>query len=271
MNCLACKSLLTVFGKKGGYTILRCPKCGLGQTIGTDKQGESYHRDKVYIQEREKFKNIFLRRLDLITSSRKRKGRVLEVGSSTGLMLSLFKSCGWEVLGIEPSKQAASFAKKEGIATVNENFEETKIPKDKFDAVIINHTLEHMDHPDEILAKVAHTLTKDGLLLIDVPNFGSWSAKLKGINWPYLLPVEHRWHFTGEALRQLLEKNGFEVLTVQSTSGIWDYRFPATEVIHSLIHLKKSFITESLTMIPSLMATLCNKGTSLTVLSKKVR
>ena len=106
MNCIACSGNLRLLGTKDGFKVHRCTGCGIGITENLKNYTGNYHRDEVYIEESKLFKNIFLKRVNIISSLIK-PGKVLEVGCSTGLMLSLFKDRGWEVLGIEVSKKAA--------------------------------------------------------------------------------------------------------------------------------------------------------------------
>jgi len=51
---------------------------------------KNYHRDKDYLANESLFRNIFLNRVNLI-SKFINKGKVLELGCSTGVMLKLFK------------------------------------------------------------------------------------------------------------------------------------------------------------------------------------
>ena len=196
-------------------------------------------------------------------------GKVLEIGSSTGVMLSLFQKLGWEVLGIEVSLASARKSQEKGIVTIIDYFEKVRLPNQSFDLVILNHTLEHLISPIEVLQKVNKLLKKDGLLLIDVPNFGSLSAKIWGGNWPYLLPQEHLWHFTDKALKKMLPKLRFKILRLSYPSGIWDYGNPWLELWQSFFTLKMRFFTNFLTLIPALVVTLLGKGTSLTVIASK--
>lgn len=269
MKCVICQGPVKVFLKKEGFLIYRCGGCGLGITEGLQVKGDSYHRDEVYAGEREQFTNIFKRRTNLIKKYAKNPGKVLEIGSSTGTMLSVFKKEGWKVLGIEVSPKAADFAIKSGIPTVKSTFEKTSLPRESFDVVIINHTLEHLELPEDILEKVYGLLKMGGLILIDVPNFGSFSAGFLKGRWPYLLPQEHRWHFTFDALKQILSRSGFEVLESSMPSGIWDYGNPLLELWQSFRGGKKRFFKDFITAIPSLLLTLLGKGTSLTVLARK--
>lgn len=268
-KCLACNKKLKFLGKSNGFEIFRCPSCGLGVTSGVSRKTHysAYHRDEVYIKEEKQFKNIFKKRTDIILKFKK-AGKALEVGSSTGVFLSLLKEKGWEVQGVEPSF-VAGVAEKNGIPTLNTTFEKAELKSGTFDLVIFNHVLEHMNNPVDILKKANHVLKKDGAILIDVPNFASLSARISGAGWRYILPKEHRWHFTPKSLTALLEKIGFKIVYWETHSGIWGYENPLKEIWQAFIGKKKRFFADIFTAIPALIISRFGLGTGLTVLAKR--
>jgi len=269
MKCFICGGETKIFCKKGKFVIYKCISCGSGFTEGTDTKKRIYHRDDVYIGEREQFTNIFKRRTSLLGRYFKSPGKVLEVGSSTGALLSILKKEGWDVRGVEISPKAARYALEHGIPTTYSTFEKASFTKESFDAVIINHTLEHLESPKVVIEKISSLLKKGGLVLIDVPNFGSLSAGIRKDKWQYLLPTEHKWHFTFPALEKLLSDNGFKVIEKFMPSGIFDYESPWLEMWQALKGGKKRFFKDVFTALPSLLMTAAKRGTSLTVLARK--
>lgn len=266
-TCLICGHNLKKFAEIENYLILKCSYCVFGQTDKLDVQKGKYHRDEVYIEEEKLFKNIFQKRVDKILKFKK-EGKVLEIGCSTGIMLSLLKNLGWEVVGVEISKKAAGVAAKRGIPVTVWDFMQTNLDE-KYDLVILNHTLEHMDHPVRVLEKIKSLLSPSGLLYIDLPNFGGLSAKLLGTNWPLLLPDEHLWHFSEKSLLLLLKKIGFKVIFIEKASGIWDYGSPIGGVLLSLFSFKKRFFKEALTAVPAWVVSKLGLGSDLMVIARK--
>lgn len=268
--CISCGDKFKPFGKLGDAVIFKCPNCGLGLTgnSGDFEQYHAYHRDPVYIKEEKQFSNIFLKRVGIILKF-KSNGKALEVGSSTGLLLSLLRDKGWDVLGIEPSGTASGSARNRGIPTLTTTFELVQLPKQSFDLIIFNHVLEHLRDPIAALKKTKRLLKKDGLILIDVPNFGGLVARLKGVFWEYLAPKEHLWHFTKDSLLIILEREGFQIIYNQTHSGILDYGNPGKELWKSFIGGKKRFIRNLLTAVPSFLVTILNLGSGLTIVAKK--
>ncbi len=137
---------------------------------------ENYHRDEDYKKYEGLFENMFLKRLNLISRFVK-KGRMLEIGSSTGVMLKLFTKRGWDALGVEPSGSSRE-AKKKGLRVLNVKFEDSKLPNDYFDLVVLNHTLEHMDNSRQVLKKInIDKITSTGPSIVQEVLF---KAHLKG-------------------------------------------------------------------------------------------
>lgn len=266
--CFICNHPLISIGKIGRYAIFKCQFCGLGTTKNLSKQTGIYHRDESYIKEEKLFENIFMKRVNIILKF-KNQGKVMEIGSSTGVMLSLLKKKGWEVIGVEVSEKAARVARKKGLRIIQMPFEEINI-NEKFDLIIFNHTFEHLKNPKEILEKAHSMLAGNGLLYIDLPNFGGITATILGIRWPMLLPSEHLWHFTYKALKLLLTDLGFKIIFVERASGVWDYGNPWKGILVSLLKFKKRFFTESLTAIPSWVVSKVGMGSDLMIIAKKI-
>lgn len=226
----------------------------------------NYHRDKDYLASEKQFRNIFKKRFDLIKKYHLAGGTetVLDIGCSNGVFLDLFKESGFETWGVEPSGNAG-VASKKGHKILKTTFEKATPPNNYFDLVILNHTLEHMDNPVEVLKKVHRILEKDGVLFVDVPNFGSLSSKILGKKWPYLLPKEHKHQFTKKTLVQILEKSGFKVIHWESRSGIFEYANPLKELF------RKRFLIDIFTSPYALIATFFNMGDSISIIGKKNR
>jgi SAM-dependent methyltransferase len=79
-----------------------------------------------------------------------------------------------------------------------------------FDAVAFQHALEHVVDPRDDLVRARELLRPGGLLLVAVPNFGSWQRRRFGAAWFHLDLPRHRTHFTSAGLGRLLAACGFE-------------------------------------------------------------
>ncbi|QQG43455.1 MAG: class I SAM-dependent methyltransferase [Candidatus Daviesbacteria bacterium] len=267
MNCFICNQAADLYCTVGDKEISQCKNCGLGITGDLFSQVGDYHRDETYINEPELFKNIFQKRVKII-SDFKKSGKVLEIGCSIGVMLQLLQDRGFTVYGVEMSAGAAKIAAGKGLKVIVDKFENIKF-KDNFDIIILNHTLEHLENPRRIIKKCFSLLNKGGIIYIDVPNFGSWSARKQGYRWSLLLPEEHLWHFTYFSLEILLREFKFKIIYSERASGIFDLDNPFKELIFALIHFKKRFFSELVTLFPSLIISKLNLGTDLMIIAQK--
>jgi len=268
-SCILCGSNkfnnLFIIDKK---EIVKCNKCGLAKTKNFKLPDYSkYHRDKDYKKFESHFKNIFTKRFN-IAKNFVHSGTVLDIGTSTGTMLDIFKNEGWETWGVEPSNNAL-IAQAKGHKIFHTTFENTNIPSGKFDLVIINHTLEHFKNPLEVLIKTNKILKKGGIVLVDVPNFNSLKSAFLRSRWKYLLPKEHAFHFTPETLSKLFEKAEFKVISIKTRSGLFEFANPLREIFESLFTFKKRFFTNLLNFPIDLISTLLKKGDSLSVVGEK--
>jgi SAM-dependent methyltransferase len=79
------------------------------------------------------------------------------------------------------------------------------------DVVTLFHVLEHVHEPGSFLAEIHGILAADGLLFLEVPNFGSAAARRDPVAWTGTAISDHVLHYTG-ALERLLSDAGFRVL-----------------------------------------------------------
>lgn len=266
-NCIICGYETKLFTQTKNHLIYKCQHCGFGYTNELNAQVGGYHRDETYIQEEGLFENIFNKRVNEVTKFLK-TGKVLEVGCSTGLMLSIFKKSGFTVKGVEISKKAAEIAKNRNLEIIVIPFEKIRF-NEKFDLIVLNHTLEHLEDPLKVLEKARSLLTPKGYLMIDLPNFDSPVAKMLKKHWQHLLPDEHLWHFTPKSYELIFKKLNFKIMKIKKVSGIWDFANPHKEIYQSLRGFKKRFFKNILTAIPSLLMTKLNKGSDLFIIVRK--
>jgi 2-polyprenyl-3-methyl-5-hydroxy-6-metoxy-1,4-benzoquinol methylase len=144
---------------------------------------------------------------------------ILDLGCSTGGLLSIFKQRGFQnLLGIDPSPACVNSVQRLfGIDARVNNFSELTDEK-KYDLVILSEVLEHIVDLKEILAKIRSILSDRGYLFVEVPDSGRWEAQISA---PFQqFSVEHINYFSQGSLDHLLLKNGFQTSTYQETDYI---------------------------------------------------
>jgi SAM-dependent methyltransferase len=135
----------------------------------------------------------------------------LDIGCGRGYTLAWLARWGADVYGTQLSATAAETA-KQLIGTdrvfVGE-LSEAGFADQRFDAVTLWHVLEHTPDPLAVLREVSRILKPTGLLYIEVPNAGGWSARTFGRHWLAYDVPKHLMHFTPKTLEATARQAGF--------------------------------------------------------------
>lgn len=148
-------------------------------------------------------------------------GRGLDVGAGRGDLAAMLAGHGWRMTAIEPSPSAVTRMLQRGLDARAGVLATVPLPPASFDFAVFHHSLEHTLEPVADLRLAYRALKPGGLVLISVPNFGSWQRRLFNGAWYHLDVPRHRVHFTGRALELALSSAGFrDVALVGSTSAV---------------------------------------------------
>jgi len=146
-------------------------------------------------------------------------GRALEIGSGTGWMLRALRERGWDAIGTERTAEAAQVASSaSGSATVLVGGLDAVEAVPAFDLIVMFHVLEHLDDPVAVLRDVAQRLRPGGVLVLGLPNVGSWQARATGRNWMQLDPPRHLGHFSRRSIERALAQTGFRMTRIDHRS-----------------------------------------------------
>ena len=247
--CPACNTTQTdpLWNSEDGYQYVQCRACDFVYVtpfFTYDLWREYFKRfqmDTEYINRRvidSRFeKNYlnddrerFLFYLDRIAEV-KISGPVLDIGCLTGSFLSFARERGYEPHGIEYREYAIEAAKKNFNLDLQQGFFEEVASSmveegRRFDIITLWETLEHMLYPDLVLNNARQLLSADGLVAITVPNFDNLQVKIVRERCFHCLGgpgnAGHINMFTPTTLNRMLEKNGFDVLFMD-TEGSSSY------------------------------------------------
>ncbi len=155
--------------------------------------------------------------------------KILDVGCGDGFHLNLLKEYGnktWRLEGIDVDERAAQMAEKTGLKVHLGTVETLDLPENTYDFAFMIQTIEHVAHPEKVLAAVLKILKPGARLVVVTDNTDSLDFSLfKNSYWGgYHFP--RHWNlFNRKSLTKLAEKCGFGVadLTTQVSPVNWVY------------------------------------------------
>ena len=151
----------------------------------------------------------FLRILRRLEKLRPAKGRLMDVGAATGILLHLARERGWMPDGVEPSAWAVDHARRAyGISLKQGAFETVPLEPESCDAVTMVDFIEHTARPFEALEQAARILRPDGILCLVTPDIRSLAARSAGRRWWHFRPA-HLSYFSRRGLDALFRRTGF--------------------------------------------------------------
>ncbi len=207
-----------------GYPVLRCADCGLEFVAPTPSPSElADYYDRGYAVPLELYAAASERNAARIADLERwspARGRLLELGASYGHSLAAARDRGWDVVGVELSPTASTYARTHfGLTVLNCDLADARLADASFDAVIGWHVLEHVRNPRDQLLRLASLLKPAGVLGLRVPNVASFGARVAGQWWPWMCPPAHLWFFSSATLPRLLQDCGFDVKEVKTLRG----------------------------------------------------
>lgn len=226
ITCPVCRKLPSISPKN--QSIISCQICGTNWTfLGEEVDGDSLYSDEVYalVDNRKSIfeRIIFSEAEKVLEKARKinpKANSLLDFGSGKGQFLAVAKTQGWNGLGIETAQERAKFAiEKYDVKVHTGLFEGGKIEAGNFDLITLNHVLEHLPKPLELIQLLLkENLSPVGLVYIEVPRADSWQAQIAGDNWIHWDIPRHLTHWTEGGLKEQMRKIGFEIVEKRSFS-----------------------------------------------------
>jgi len=224
-KCPICGGESRFYFEKFQRQIFFCQNCGLKFVwpIPSPKEIEPFYRqywrkksfrgEKAlgylsYLAEKESFLDYFRKVFRQINPA---PGRVLDIGCGPGFFLKIAQEKGWQVWGLDLSKEAVVEARKilKTRRIYRKTLNDCNFLPNFFDLVVIFQTIEHAQSPLELLKKARKILKPRGLLLLTTPNTSGWQAKIMGRHWFSYRHPDHFWFFSQKSLEILLRQAGF--------------------------------------------------------------
>jgi 2-polyprenyl-3-methyl-5-hydroxy-6-metoxy-1,4-benzoquinol methylase len=222
----------SVVAQYGGVRLSRCDDCRL---IFSDRYPDGFDPRSLY---RTYYKNEIMggrfrfgieyliralrlwRALKVVTIAPAARS-ILDIGCGRGLMLHyLQRVFGYRrVVGTQIAENMCRYARDVlGVEVYDRDLLELPLEPASFDIVSIWHVLEHVPDPDGYVARCADLLRPGGRLVIEVPNYASWSRRMTGRHWLGLDLDYHLAFFTPQSLTGLLCRHSFRIERVHTFS-----------------------------------------------------
>ena len=137
----------------------------------------------------------------------------LDIGCSTGLMLTELARRGWRGTGIDLGASALEVVAAQGFATHLGSIESLPPPAARFHFAHAAHVIEHVPDPRSMLAAIRRAMVPGGWLLLITPCCHTPPADFAGLAWfddpthvyffdlPALFPLIVQAHFRVKAIR----------------------------------------------------------------------
>jgi SAM-dependent methyltransferase len=147
-------------------------------------------------------------------------GRLLDVGCGNGGFMKRMNDLGWKVAGLDFDDKAVEYAKAQyGFDVRTSDLAGAKYSESSFDALTMNHVIEHVPNPVALLAEAKRVLKPGGRLIAATPNIQSLGHGTFGDCWRGLEPPRHLQVFSVNALGDCARRAGFEKVSATSSAA----------------------------------------------------
>ena len=185
--------------------------CASGSNEGRDY--EKYRHDRL---------RIYSNKIQRIKRYAPTARKLIDIGAGYGDFLKLCKD-EFEIHGLELSAFAAKKAFENHGIDVRQGMAEDVSQFDcVFDVIHMHHVFEHLHDPIKFLNLIKDKMQKDSIFLFEVPHqFEELNFKIRDIvGKPSVLKglyaIHHPYFYTVRSLELMLEKNGFEIIALDS-------------------------------------------------------
>ena len=145
---------------------------------------------------------------------------VLEIGSYYGVLGSVIKSHVKNYTGLELSKHAAEFSKKNyKLNVINESLNKFLEQNVLFDVIIMSDVIEHLDNPFVTLKLIEKHLNPNGILIFTTFNMDAIVPKIMGRKYHWIMPM-HKFYFSNTTLRHFLNNNNMDIFKIKKDTRL---------------------------------------------------
>ena len=133
-----------------------------------------------------------------------KKIKILDIGSGFAPILYHFQKLNFRNLyALELDTRICKYIEKQGVNSINMSLEKLALTKEKFDLIILSHTLEHVSDPNSFIESINKISQYNTTLFIEVPYLD------------FLEPYNENMHlhfFSQKSLESVVNKIRFNIL-----------------------------------------------------------
>ncbi|MCB9880338.1 MAG: class I SAM-dependent methyltransferase [Planctomycetes bacterium] len=211
------------YGSSGRNRIVVCRECGLffvNPVPTPDALRRMVSEAETYTEDQLAKVDFFRRRATRLfdtVESRITPGSVLDIGCAIGTELVVARERGWTATGIELSEASVRVAREHDLDVRACPLEDAGFADASFDLVTANHVVEHLAWPITFFAELHRILDPSGYLFVSVPNVDAWKRYLLRSRYRWTFHDDHFAHYSKSTLPRLLQRHGFEVVSIHSS------------------------------------------------------
>lgn len=146
-------------------------------------------------------------------------GLLLDVGCGDARRFPRLEALGWTVEGQDVDPLAVNQARKTGRRVHFGDLADLGLAPGAYDAITMNHVIEHVRDPLALLAECRRLLRAGGRVVALTPNAASTGHHAFGVAWRGLEPPRHLQVFTPWSLDTVARRAGFSRVDVRTTAA----------------------------------------------------
>ena len=225
---------VTIFTHKNEHEIVQCSRCLTLKVHPIPESTREIYNEEYfsgaqhgfgyvnYDADKEPMRPTFHKYIDIIKTLHLENQfplSLFDIGAATGYFLDIARERGFDVQGIEISQAATQMAQKKGLKVEAVTLEDyAQKANDKFGVITMLDVLEHVVNPRESLVTARKLLDKNGIIIINTPDASSLYARILGASWHLIIPPEHVYCLSREAVHTMLADAGFKT-EISTTIG----------------------------------------------------